>query len=177
MDDNDTLTLDRLVQSARKNPSYWMQVALLEFLQSLTAMRASKGILSNKELAKLIGVSAPTVSRWLNGNENITVSTMCRLAAALGAAVHIHVADQNDRGRWRPEVGMLIAERASSINKPAAIPADSGSAPLSLPADDLTPTGDFLKHRARRESRAARSVPPERDVDALFRRGLRRGHG
>src|SRR6185295_703998 len=81
-----------------------MQVALLEFLQSLAATRASRGKPSNKELAKLVGVSPPTLSRWLNGDENLTISTMCRLATALGAAVHIHVADNTKKGRWREEI-------------------------------------------------------------------------
>lgn len=99
MDDN----FDELFRSVEKSPSYWMQVALLEFLQSLAAMRASRGVLSKKDLAKLVGVSPPTLSRWLNGNENITISTMCRLATALGAAVHIHVADNTKKGSWKAE--------------------------------------------------------------------------
>lgn len=103
-----------LFGSIEKSPTYWMQVALLEFLQSLDAMSASKGVFTRKELAKRIGVSAPTLSRWLNGNENITVSSMCRLATALGAAVHIHVADKNERGRWRPEIELAHARPSSS---------------------------------------------------------------
>jgi transcriptional regulator with XRE-family HTH domain len=94
---------DDLVRSAEKSPTYWTQVALLEFLQSLAAIQKSKGVQTKKELAELVGVSQPTLSRWLNGNENITVSTMCRLAAALGAAVHIHVADNKKKGRWKEE--------------------------------------------------------------------------
>jgi len=100
-------TFDDLFDSVEKSPSYWMQVAILEFLQTLQATRAAKGVLSNKELADLVGVSSPTLSRWLNGNENLTISTMCRLATALGAAVHIHVADKAIKGRWRAEPGEL----------------------------------------------------------------------
>lgn len=99
-------TFGDLLRSAEQSPSYWMQVALLEFFQSLDAMRAGKSGLSRKELAERVGVSQPTLSRWLSGNENLTVSTMCRLAAAMDAAVHIHVADKNDRGRWLSEAGM-----------------------------------------------------------------------
>lgn len=100
-----------LFRSIEKSPSYWMQVALLEFLQSLDALRVSKG-LSNKELAHLVGVSPPTLSRWLNGNENLTISTMCRLATALEAAVHIHVADNTQKGRWQVEPGKAKGEKA-----------------------------------------------------------------
>lgn len=105
-------TFEDLLRSAEQSPSYWMQVALLEFFQSLDAIRAGKGDLSKKELAERVGVSQPTLSRWLSGNENLTVSTMCRLAAAMDAAVHIHVADKNERGRWQPEAGMASAPEA-----------------------------------------------------------------
>ena len=97
--------LEPLFSSVDKQPSYWKQVALLEFLQSLELVKAAKNIRTNKEFAKLLGVSEPTLSRWLNGIENITVGTMCRLAAALGAAVHIHVADNKKKGRWKEEPG------------------------------------------------------------------------
>jgi transcriptional regulator with XRE-family HTH domain len=105
-------TFEDLVSSAEQSPSYWMQVALLEFFQSLDAIRAGKGDLTRKELAERLGVSQPTLSRWLSGNENLTVSTMCRLAAAMDAAVHIHVADKNERGRWQPEAGTASAPEA-----------------------------------------------------------------
>lgn len=105
-------TFGDLLHSAEQSPSYWMQVALLEFFQSLDAIRAGKGDLSRKELAERVGVSQPTLSRWLSGNENLTVSTMCRLAAAMDAAIHIHVADKSERGRWQPEAGMAGAPEA-----------------------------------------------------------------
>jgi plasmid maintenance system antidote protein VapI len=111
-------TLGDLLRSAEQSPSYWMQVALLEFFQSLDAMRAGKGGLSRKELAERVGVSQPTLSRWLSGNENLTISTMCRLAAAVDAAVHIHVADKNDRGRWLPEAGMASHDRSQESQNP-----------------------------------------------------------
>jgi len=133
-------TFGDLFRSVEKSPSYWMQVALLEFLQSLDAMRASKGDLSRKELARLVGVSAATLSRWLNGNENITVSTMCRLASALGAAVHIHVADQNEKGRWRPELGMAHSKKRNAIQGPSSEAAD------------------FSAFKARREAQAVGEV-------------------
>src|SRR5262245_17627132 len=94
-----------LFGSVEDSPTYWMQVALLEFLHSLDAMLAARGNRTKKKLAQLVGVSPATVSRWLNGSENLTVETMCRLATAVGAAVHIHVADRNEKGRWKPELG------------------------------------------------------------------------
>lgn len=117
--------LGDLFNSTEKDPSYWAQVALLEFLQSLDAVRISKDVLSNKKFAELLGVSPPTLSRWLNGNENLTVKTMCRLAAALGAAVHIHVADNTTRGRWREEPGEWKAEQGETEPGSPATPSES----------------------------------------------------
>lgn len=114
--------LNDLFDSVNKAPAYWMQVAILEFLQSLQAVRTAKGVLSNKDLARRIGVSPPTLSRWLNGNENLTISTMCRLAAALDAAVHIHVADNSERGRWQAEEPAVFP---GAITESAAISAQS----------------------------------------------------
>lgn len=136
-------TFGDLFRATEQSPSYWMQVALLEFLQSLDAMRESRGGVSRKKLADLVGVSPATLSRWLNGNENITVSTMCRLAAALGAAVHIHVADNQEKGRWRPEIGM------------ARKPQGSASEPTDLNA-----------FKAQREARATAEVLGTRNTEA-----------
>lgn len=152
MDDN----FDDLFRSVEKSPSYWMQVALLEFLQSLAAMRATRGDLSKKDLAKLVGVSPPTLSRWLNGNENITISTMCRLATALGAAVHIHVADNKEKGRWRAEPGEV---RASDARDDKGVAAESLE---PLPANVVDISAYMPAARDKRVKRMTLQEPPER---------------
>jgi transcriptional regulator with XRE-family HTH domain len=162
-------TFGDLLRATEQSPSYWMQVALLEFLQSLDAMRESRGGLSRKELADLVGVSPATLSRWLSGNENITVSTMCRLATALGAAVHIHVADNKEKGRWRPEVGMARAGK--------------GDMPQGAPST----LGDFSAFRARRKAQATAEIlgtstteaqnSGSMSADASYPSTWRRAHG
>jgi len=103
-------TFDDLIRSAEDDPRFWMQVALQEYVHSLEAMMDSSDVTTRARLAELVGVKAPTVSRWLNGNENLTVESMCRMAFAVGGAVHIHVADKNDRGRWKVEPSISIME-------------------------------------------------------------------
>jgi len=162
-------TFTDLFRATEQSPSYWMQVALLEFLQSLDAMRESRGGVSRKELADLVGVSPATLSRWLNGNENITVSTMCRLATALGAAVHIHVADNQEKGRWRPEIGTA---RAGMRDMPQGSPSE--------------PT-DLNAFKARREAQATNEIlgtsnteaqnSGNMSADASYPSTWRRAHG
>lgn len=103
-------TFDDLIRSAEDDPKFWTQVALQEFVHSLQSLMDARDVATRTKLAELAGVKLPTVSRWLNGNENLTVESMCKLAFALGGAVHIHVADKNDKGRWKVEPSISIQE-------------------------------------------------------------------
>ena len=134
-------TFGDLFRSAEESPSYWAQAALLEFLQILDSLRKSRGNLSQRNLAKLVGVSPATLSRWLNGTENITVSTMCRLAMALGAAVHIHVADKKDKGRWRPEAGLAHIRNANKTTETSSSSQASG-----MLFSSWRPSGSAVEH-------------------------------
>ena len=48
--------------------------------------------MSQKDFAKLMGKTETEVSRWLSGTHNLTLSTLCKISAALDADV-IKVAD------------------------------------------------------------------------------------
>ena len=51
----------------------------------------AKGM-SQKDFAHLMGKTETEVSRWLSGTHNLTMSTICKISAALGEDV-IRVAD------------------------------------------------------------------------------------
>ncbi len=88
----------KMLGDAKEEPSYWIALALIEFTSGFARQMKDRGI-TQKHLAQLMGVKPPTVSKWLRGTENLTVGTMCKLAFALDAAVHIHVANKEDRVR------------------------------------------------------------------------------
>ena len=52
---------------------------------NIKSVRQSKG-LSTTQLAEILGVSQPTVTRWEQGRRNLTLENLGAIAAALGCA-------------------------------------------------------------------------------------------
>jgi len=86
---------DRLNALAGSNRSSWLERAKwLEENQSwlkksgdialdiMTILRAKK--ISKTKLSESLGVSPQQMSKWLSGNENMTLSTICKIEEALG---------------------------------------------------------------------------------------------
>ena len=45
--------------------------------------------MTQKELAQKLGKTETEVSRWLSGTHNLTLSTICKISAALGEEIVI----------------------------------------------------------------------------------------
>ena len=86
---------DRLNALAGSNRSSWFERAKwLEenqlwlkksgdiALDIMTILRAKK--ISKTKLSESLGVSPQQMSKWLSGNENMTLSTICKIEEALG---------------------------------------------------------------------------------------------
>ncbi|MCH3993380.1 MAG: helix-turn-helix domain-containing protein [Prevotella sp.] len=86
---------DRLNALAGSSRSNWLERAKwLEENQSwlkksgdialdiMTILRAKK--ISKTKLSESLGVSPQQMSKWLSGNENMTLSTICKIEEALG---------------------------------------------------------------------------------------------
>ncbi len=89
----------QIQRQMRESLDYWIQGSILEFVVSLQEL-LDKGEMRRKDLADAVGVSEATVSKALRPDGNLTVATMNKFAAALGAAVHIHVEPREHNGRW-----------------------------------------------------------------------------
>ncbi len=50
-----------------------------------------------------MGTSRAYVTKLMRGNVNFTLTTMVKLAMAVGGAVHVHISDQRAVTRWRDE--------------------------------------------------------------------------
>jgi len=86
---------EKLARLAAKEPSTWLadaeyRLANHEWLMKSGAIAVrilgtlkAQG-LSQKELAERVGVSPQQISKIVNGHENLTLETICKLEAALG---------------------------------------------------------------------------------------------
>lgn len=86
-----------LFEAAERHDEYWTERAIIEFTEGLSRWMESKKI-SQADLAAAMGVSQPYISKVLKGNVNFTLATMTKLAHALGAEVHIHLAPIEGQG-------------------------------------------------------------------------------
>jgi transcriptional regulator with XRE-family HTH domain len=92
----------QMVEEARKSPDYWVEASILEFTMDIGRLMQEQGI-SRAELARRLGTSRAYVTKLLGGNANFTLETMTKVAMALGAAVHVHVAARDARVQWKDD--------------------------------------------------------------------------
>lgn len=106
----------------------WPSLALLEFTVGLArAMRAKGNKITQAQLAKALGVSAPYVSSVMSGNENLTVEQMSRFAAALNCAIHIAVVEKDLRVRWIEDIIETNPAFQMDARQPALASSTSGA--------------------------------------------------
>ena len=75
----------------QQHPAYWSYLTTLEFVDGIVAEMDRQGI-NGSELAHRMGTSRAWVSRVLAGECNLTVSSMGKLAFALGMKVTTQLA-------------------------------------------------------------------------------------
>jgi antitoxin component HigA of HigAB toxin-antitoxin module len=91
---------DQMVEEARETSEYWVESAIIEFTMDVGRLMDEQGV-SRAELARRLGTSRAYVTKLLGGNANFTLETMSKVATALGAAVHVHVAPRDAEVRWK----------------------------------------------------------------------------
>jgi transcriptional regulator with XRE-family HTH domain len=83
---------DVVAKKVRDAADAWRLVRRAEpTLQLRRAMR-SKG-LKNVDIAERLGISEANVSRWLRGNQNLTIDTLYALADSVESSLNISVGD------------------------------------------------------------------------------------
>lgn len=93
----------KLFQSAQEKPEYWSEIAVNEFTEDLAALLKQLQ-LTQADYANLLGASPAYVSKVFNGSPNFTLATMSKLAQAVDAVVHVHVARKGMIVRWYDEL-------------------------------------------------------------------------
>ena len=108
--------LDRyrqLFRRAQESVDYWVGLPIVEFTEDVCRLMEEQKV-SRAELARRLGTSRAYVTKLLGGNANFTLHTMTKVAMALGAAVHVHVADKNAGTRWCDKPSSRISTTGDS---------------------------------------------------------------
>ncbi len=102
----------RFIHEAQASVDYWADIPISEFGEDVCRLMDEQGV-SRAELARRLGTSRAYVTKLLGGNANFTLQTMAKVAMALGAAVHVHVALKERIVRWYDEPPSEAAKTAS----------------------------------------------------------------
>jgi len=93
----------QFLEEARQSVDFWVDGPITEFAEDIWRLMEEQKV-SRAELARRLGTSRAYVTKLLGGNANFTLQTMTKVAMALGATVHVHVADQKAVTRWIDEL-------------------------------------------------------------------------
>ena len=87
-------TFTQLFAEARRMPEYWEEGAILDFAEALYIAMEDQGV-TRAELARRLGTAQAYITRVLGGHANFTLTTMTKLAMALGLQLEVGLRPQN----------------------------------------------------------------------------------
>jgi len=88
-----------LFKAAEQSPTYQLEHVRMAFVGETTRLMDAQDV-SRAELARRLDVSRAYITKLLNGNANITLDTMVRVAMALDAKVNLAMTEKNRQVRW-----------------------------------------------------------------------------
>lgn len=98
-----------MLKEAEQTVDYWVNGPIVEFTEDVCMLMEQQGV-SRAELARRLGTSRAYITKLLGGDANFTLETMTKVAMALGAAVHVHLAPQDAVVRWKDVSASGVAE-------------------------------------------------------------------
>jgi len=116
-----------IIREAEHDSEYWHALPATEFAIEIARLMSEQKV-SRAELARRLGTSRANVTKLLRGDARLKLLTMAKVAKALDAVVHVHVADRYVVTRW--------LDRHSSGASFVRADADTGSAPRATPAEN-----------------------------------------
>lgn len=87
--------LNKWVEDSKKNDSYWIEAAKLDFAMSLENQR-KLAAMSYSDLAKNIATSPAYISKVFRGDSNLTIESMVKLARATGGELKIGISNKEE---------------------------------------------------------------------------------
>ncbi len=106
----------QMFEEAEASADYWLAGPVTDFTDDLCRHMNEKEI-SRAELARRMGTSRAYITKLLGGNANFTLTTMVKLAMAVGGAVRVHISDQKAVTRWHDEIPGRKAKAGSPIKR------------------------------------------------------------
>lgn len=100
--------LTAMIKKAQDSDTFLAQKLSIQFARNVEDMMLKKG-LKQKDLAKKMNVSTAYVSKVLNGNINMTLSTMSKIAKALDCLISEPVLYGNVDGKFVSSSTSFIA--------------------------------------------------------------------
>lgn len=99
------------LKKLEQSDSYWAHNINELFVSELERILSSRDI-NKSQFAKLAGVSASYITRIMNGNANLSMESMAKLARSIGGVVHVHVAPRGVAVDWHDHYEISISGQA-----------------------------------------------------------------
>jgi transcriptional regulator with XRE-family HTH domain len=138
-----------LMNSARKTFTFRLESVILEITEQVVRAMEKKEI-SRTNLAELLNVSPPAVSKILNGTSNFTVKTLLSLADALDLELHVTLREKK-----------LTAAKPARFDFGKAM-LESADAGLSIPAPRTVLDADPFERFAESSAEDMRAGTPNK---------------
>lgn len=100
-------------ESTKASVDFAIEQAKLDFALAIER-RMNQSHVTRADLARRLGTSGAAVTVALRGDANVTIDRMVRMADALDAALHIHVAPKSAGVRWFETYSRVPEEQAQN---------------------------------------------------------------
>jgi len=98
-----TTGIANLFESARSNPWYYIQGAILDFTEDVVDRMSALGV-SKSDLARKLECKPAYITKMLGGDTNFTLVSMVKVAMALDTEVRIHLQPKEASTYWIHEI-------------------------------------------------------------------------
>ena len=102
-----TTWIEEQLEGYKEDAEYKTEVLLLDVNEQLIAMMERLGV-KRSELARRLGVSRAHITQVLEGQPNMTVRTLCKIATAVGLDIKVQLTLSNISGNKMVSFGKAI---------------------------------------------------------------------
>lgn len=107
---------DELVDGYKDDPAFITEKLVLEINEEICRLMHEQG-LNRSDLANRLGVKRQFITKILNGNPNLTLLTLVKIAVALGAKLNIQFLSKATEAKASVKPSQNILEFSSQASK------------------------------------------------------------